>query len=642
MGDLNVRLVQSKQDQQSFSSGLLQNLKSLEYMLEKGWFETEQMHIGAEQELCLVDEQLKPAMKGPELLPTLDHPGFTAELARFNLELNLSPQPFKNGCFTDMQQELEEGLALLDKTLLPHQLHYLITGVLPTLRKSDLSKDSVTPFERYYALLEAIKHAKGDDQELHIKGYEELNIRHDTAMLEACNTSFQVHLQVTPDNFVNKYNLAQLIAGPVTALAANSPTLFGRRLWHETRIALFQQSIDTRITSDHLRDKSPRVMFGTHWIKSSVLDLYKEDIVRFRPMLMTDPDDCWDSIANGITPKLRALSIHNSTVYRWNRACYGVSPSGKPHLRIENRVFPAGPSVGDEMANAAFWLGLMNGLDEHLPNFTEKMDFAEVKSNFYHCAQTGLNTKVRWFGEGKMSVTELIRKELLPIAREGLEKNQVNPKDIDRLLDIVAERNESGKTGSFWALRSHANICKRSTKEEARLAIANAMLKNQLTGKPVHQWDLANSKDIAQWNPGTLLVEEFMTTDLFTVREEDIVALVADMMDWQRIRFTPVEDDQGVLVGLVSMRQITRHLNKNRSESPDTSTAGDLMIKKPVTIKPENTIFDAMNLMRAHSVGCLPVVNNDKLVGIITEGNFLQITGTLLRVINQRGLHDKE
>ena len=636
MGDLNVRLIETAQQQNDFTHHLLRDLQAMQIMLDEGWFETEQMHIGAEQEICLVDPQCKPAPHAIAVLDRINSENYTTELAKFNVEVNLSPQPFKASCFSDMAAQLEAELSALDEALKGTQMEYLITGILPTLRKFDMGHDKITPLDRYYALMKAISKARGADQEIHIKGYDELNIRHDSAMLESCNTSFQVHLQVRPDEFVQKYNLAQLVAAPVMAISANSPMLFGKRLWHETRIALFQQSIDTRLASTHLRDRSPRVMFGNDWIRNSVLDLYKEDIARFKPMLMTTADDSLETLKQGITPKLRALMIHNSTVYRWNRACFGISPSGKPHLRIENRLLPAGPTTQDEMANAAFWLGLMNGMETHYPDFTSQMDFADVKSNFYNCAQTSLNAKIRWFADKKESVTKIIANELLPIAREGLEKNKVDAQDIDRYLGIIEARNEACQNGAAWMLRSYSHMTKDSSNEERVMAIASSLVRNQKSDQPVHEWPLAGLPERLNWHPSTMLVEEFMTKDLFTVQPQNILRLVADIMDWRHLRFIPVEDDQGKLIGLMSRRLITRHLVKNPEPDSTKTLVKDLMIENPITISPESTIFEAMNLMREHRIGCLPVVKKERLVGIVTEGNFLNITATLVKIINQK------
>ena len=209
----------------------------------------------------------------------------------------------------------------------------ILTGILPTLRKFHLDLDNLTPKKRYRALMESINtQLIGSAYELRLTGIDELLLQHDSPMLEACNTSFQVHLQVSPNDFVKMYNIAQTLAGPTMAIAANSPIVFGRRLWHESRIAMFQQALDTRTTHDHMRERSPRVNFSNDWLQDSLLEIYREDIARFRVLISGDvQEDAIAMINKGEVPKLRALQVHNSTVYRWNRPCYGISSDGKPH-----------------------------------------------------------------------------------------------------------------------------------------------------------------------------------------------------------------------------------------------------------------------------------------------------------------------
>ncbi|OEK03202.1 CBS domain-containing protein [Roseivirga sp. 4D4] len=638
MGDLNVKVIKTQKQLNDFTRCLLRDVHLMEQMIEKDWFETGQMHIGAEQEFCLIGKHYKPITKASEVLQKLDHPSFTTELGQFNIEANLAPQPFKGDCFAKLEGELNSLLNRLDPVCQELDIDYLLTGILPTLRKFDLAIENITPLDRYYALAEAIKKMRGKDFELHLKGYDELNLKFDSVMLEACNTSFQVHLQVRPDEFVDQYNIAQLLAGPTVAVGSNSPMLFGKRLWHETRIALFQKSVDTRITNEHIRDRSPRVMFGNSWLKNSVLDLFKEDISRFRVMLMTGQEDASQTdFEQGITPKLKALSIHNSTVYRWNRPCYGISPNGKPHLRIENRVLPSGPTVLDEMANTAFWLGAMNGFKDHFQNIPDLIEFDQVKSNFYGAATQGMNAKVRWLNGQRLSMNELILKELLPIAKEGLIKNKVNTADIDKYLDVIKERVEANQNGTNWILKSYSHLAKDATKEEILLSITSSMHKNQQANQPVHKWPLADLSHLVGLDPATILVEEFMTTDLFTVQQEDILELVADMMDWQNVRFTPVENDKGRLIGLISARMMLRHFRKKDDPVSGQKMVKDIMIKDPITIDPGKTVHDAMALMKANSVGCLPVVKNQKLIGIVTEGDFLNLTSTILKIVKGAG-----
>ena len=637
MGALGVRVAASRDELNQFTHHLLKDLQALEKMLEMGWFETDPIRIGAEQEICLIDREGKPSPCNIAVLKRLKHPRFTTELARFNLEANLEPEIFTGHCFSQMEGKLKDLLGQLSACLTDMEADAVLTGILPTIGKFDLDKGNLTPIDRYYALIDAVNKSRGDSYELRIEGTDELNLRQASALIEACNTSFQVHLQVRPEQFVQQYNYAQAVAAPVLAVSVNSPMLFGKRLWHETRIALFQQSIDTRITGDHLRDTVPRVTFGTDWVRNSILDLYRQDAIRFKSLLIGDPEpDVFEQLAAGQTPKLTALNIHNSTVYRWMRPCYGVSPNGKPHLRIENRLFASGPTVVDEIANSAFWIGLMTGMSEVYPDITKVMDFGDARSNFTKAARAGLGSKFNWVNDQTVADTELIEKELLPIARQGLQQVGIATEDIDRYLGIIGERNQTGRTGARWIVESYSRLVKQTSREEATSALMASMRRQQQQGIPGHEWELANLA--ADWSPSALLVEEFMTTDLFTIEATDLPELAANICDWQKLRFLPVEDEHGKLNGLMTAGQLLRHFSRqNLDQYRQTRPIRDLMDPKPVTIAPDDTITEAINRMRRHKVGCLPVVAADgKLVGIITDYNFLSITTNLLKRFEAR------
>ncbi len=639
MGAKGVQVAKTRKDVNAFTKSLLKDVQALEYMLKNDWFECDEICIGAEQEVCLINENKKPAPISVPLLDALNISQFTTELAQFNVEANLSPVPFTGNCFRQFEDEMDSLLGKLVEIADDFDVNPVLTGILPTIRKSDLEIENLTPMDRYRALIEAITRSRGKEYELKIEGLDELNLKHTSALLEACNTSFQVHLQVKPDEFVSKYNIAQAIAGPVLAISTNSPMLFGKRLWYETRIALFQQSVDTRITGEHLRESSPRVAFGNTWLHDSILNLYKEDIIRHRPLLVTDvPDDVMKQVEEGKTPKLWALNVHNSTVYRWNRPCYGISNSGKPHLRIENRIFPAGPSIIDEVANAAFWIGLMNGFEDAYSDITKVMDFDDAKANFHKACRAGVEAKFVWTNNKKISDTDLIEKELLPIAENGLKKANVDSGDIDRYLGVIVERTKSAKTGSRWILESYSKLIKQTTKDEATTAIVASMHKNQVSKRPVHEWDLAILEDIDEWKPSSLLVEEFMSTDISSANKDDIPEFCADLMEWQQLRYMPVEDNKGELVGLITSHNLLDHFNDmyKSNTRKDNITLKDLMIREPYTVKPEDEIIAAMELMRKEKIGCLPVVSNKKLVGLITEENFINITASLLKRIQAK------
>ncbi|RME97681.1 MAG: CBS domain-containing protein, partial [Bacteroidetes bacterium] len=458
-----------------------------------------------------------------------------------------------------------------------------------------------------------------------------------------CNTSFQVHLQVTPSTFVPYYNIAQTLAAPVMAIAANSPIVFGKRLWHESRIALFQQALDVRTTHYHLRERSPRVSFGTGWLNKSLLEIYEEDIARFRVLLSTDLDhDSMEMIRNGKVPKLKALQVHNSTVYRWNRPCYGISNNGMPHLRIENRVLPAGPTIVDEIANAAFWVGAMTGMYLHYQDIREQISWEDVRDNFGKAAKFSIDTNFTWFGDRKINACELVLKELLPIAREGLKHRKVHQDDIDKYLGIIEARAKAHMNGARWQLRAFTKLKKEVSRDEAVSVLTACILKQQDEGKPVHTWTMPTLEDLKEYRADSLLVEEFMETDLFTVQEDDLIDMVSHIMDWRRIRHMPVENTKGQLIGILSSRNIMRYYRDQRVDAmgQPLTTVSQIMVRKPITIHPKATISEAMKKMRQHQIGCLPVVADDELIGIITEMDFVRISARLIERLDARQLPD--
>jgi len=639
MGEQRVSKVTDQKQMQKFVKSLLKDVQALEYMIDNDWFDTGITRIGAEQEMALVHKDTyKPNSVAMEVLDKMqDHDWVETELAKFNLETNLTPRELTKACFSQLHKESATKLDEIQKVLDTLDTNIVLTGILPTLRKFDLDMENLTPKKRYKALMEAINEQLiGSAYELRLTGIDELLVKHDSPLLEACNTSFQIHLQVDPDDFVHIYNIAQAVTAPVMAIAANSPIVFGRRLWHESRIALFQQSLDTRTTHDHMRERSPRVSFGKDWLQNSIMEIYKEDISRFRVLISSDvTEDSLEMIKNGDVPKLRSLQVHNSTVYRWNRPCYGISDNGKPHLRIENRVIPAGPTVLDEVANACFWLGLTVGMADEIKDIRKLMSFEDARDNFGKAARFGIDSKFTWFNDRKVTCVDLIINELLPIARKGLKKRKVAQKDIDLYLGIIQERAESHMNGARWQLRSYTELIKRSTRDEALTVLTAAMIKNQQSGIPVHKWEMPDLKDLVNYKPSQLKVSEFMETDLFTVQKSDIIELVAEMMDWQKIRYAPVEDIKGNLVGLVSRRLILRSLIKNK-RSNKTNTVENVMLKDPITIDHNDTILNAMKIMKENDIGCLPVINNGELAGVITEVDFLRISGRLIQRLEEK------
>ncbi len=637
MGVQNVHAPLGGDDMHSFVRQLLSDVRAFEYMLENNWFEDDTIRIGAEQEMFIVDQRTyKPVPIAMEALQLMkEYPWVETELAKFNLEINSTPRLFQGHCFRELEQETLEWLDIIRKNVRKLGAEVVLTGILPTLRKFDLELHNLTPKPRYRALIDAINSQQiGNAYELRLIGIDELLVKHDSPLIEACNTSFQVHLQVRPQDFVKLYNIAQGLTAPLMAIAANSPIVFGKRLWHESRIALFQQALDTRSTHNHMRERSPRVSFGNGWLEHSIMEIYREDIARFRVLLGGDSgEDAWSMIREGKVPKLRALQIHNGTVYRWNRPCYGISENGKPHLRIENRVLPSGPTVIDEMANAALWLGAMVGMSLTIDDITQHFSWEDARDNLTKAAKMGIDSTFTWFGDQKIGACELILREILPLARKGLENQQIAAEDIDRYLGVIEERAKKHMNGARWQLRAYSKLVKEVGKDEALSALTASIHKNQSRETPIHEWPMPSADDLDEYMPGSLLVEEFMETDLFTVHKDDIIELVAQLMDWRNIRYMPVEDKKGNLCGLVTSQHLIRHFIENpRFAKKHAATVEDIMIPfdQVITISPDATIGEAARLMRKNNIGCLAVVKETELIGMITETEFLRVSNRLI------------
>src|SRR6185503_4513768 len=396
MGDHNVEQIVDQKKAQAFMKALLEDLRALAFMLEDGRVESDVTRIGAEQERFLIDRYLRPAPVSLEVLQQANDERLTTEIARFNLEANLTPLKLENNCFSRMQSELEELIDLARKAAATQDAAVLLSGILPTLQKSDLTLDNLTPVARYHELDRGVIGMRGGPLSIHIKGLDELQLTHDNIMMESCNTSFQVHFQSNAKEFANHYNVAQAITAPVLAVAVNSPLLFGQRLWQETRVALFQHSTDERSRPQLARNQPTRVSFGECWLQHSVIELFHDQITRFRPITIVPPDENpFAVLARGETPSLSALRMHNGTVWRWNRACYGVH-DGVPHLRIENRALPSGPTIVDEIANAAFFAGLMVAVPQAYGEIATRMAFDDAKLNFFRAARHGLDAHFQW------------------------------------------------------------------------------------------------------------------------------------------------------------------------------------------------------------------------------------------------------
>lgn len=618
MGYQMAKSANEREVRTHFIRHLLNDVKSLEVMLERGMIESGIHRIGAEQEFCLISKNWRPNKNSEQLLATIDDPHFTTELARFNMEINLDPVDLNGSCFSLLESQLRDLLLKARNAAENEDTHVLLTGILPTISKSEMAFDYMTPLPRYWALNEMVKGIRGTDFHLHIKGVDELSVKHDSVLMEACNTSFQMHLQVDPEDFVKSYNWSQAIAGPVLGVCANSPLLLGRELWSETRIALFQQSIDTRTSTYALKDQNSRVSFGESWETGTAADIFKNDIAQHKVLLARIQEtDSLEELEKGNIPKLSALNLHNGTIYRWNRPCYGVG-NGKPHLRIENRYIPAGPTIIDQMANFAFWVGLMLGRSDAYSDLTSSMDFRDIKSNFIKAARTGKESVLRW-RERQVSVRDLVTRELLPIAHQGLSKAKIDKKTINKLLEIV-EHRAVGQTGAQWSISSYRKLKKSMKQDDALLALTKTMYENQLKDIPVHEWE--KCPDYPDTHEHATQIGHIMSTRLFTVYEDDLAEMATQIMKWKNIHHVPVENKSGEICGLLTWTHMERYQEKTNKKG-DLSV-GDIMAKDIFLGYPEMPIKEAIDLMKQNEIGCLPVVHNQHLVGIVTIKDLLK------------------
>lgn len=614
-----------------FTGQLLTDLAALQALIDRGGVESGKRRVGAEQEVFLVDRDWRPSPVAMEVLEAIEDDHFTTELALFNLEFNLDPLPLEGDALARLEADIDACLQKLRRVVQEHGAEVVLIGILPTLTAEHLSLRYMTPKPRYSALNEAVRALRGEDFHIRIKGRDELVVRHDNLMLEAFNTSFQVHYQVGADEFASKYNVAQLVAAPVLAAATNSPILLGRQLWSETRVALFQQAIDARPLAAGHRQGQPRVSFGSHWLESCATEIFRDDIARFRVLLgENEAEDAMALVEAGRAPQLHALRQHNGTVYRWNRPCYGVA-DGVAHLRIENRVLPAGPTVIDEVANAAFWLGLMEAGDDEFSDIPSRLPFEAARSNLLAAARGGLASEVHWLDSRRVAMRQLILDELLPAAHRGLEALGISSDDRRRYLKVIEERVASGQTGSRWLCDFADSLASDGGPPGSLAPLVAGVHRRQVDGAPCHTWGGRRTRSPLPRRGEYTRVRDVMSTDLITIGPDEPVELAASIMRWRRIRHIPVEDHGHRLLGLVSERSLLRQVATPPRPGVASPLIRDVMSGEPVTVSPETAIVDAIALMRAHRVSCLPVVDVDDLpVGILSERDIVAVAAPLL------------
>jgi hypothetical protein len=465
------------------------SLDVFETMLAQSSFDFDRPLTGMEIECNLVDAGYQPAMSNREVLAAIADPAFQTELGAYNIEFNVPPRPLPGRSGFELEREVRASLNAAEKKANADGAHIVMIGILPTLMPEHLAAGWMSESTRYQALNDSIFTARGEDIMIDISGPERLSLQSASIAPESACTSMQLHLQVSPAEFAQNWNAAQVLAGPQLALGANSPYFFGHELWSETRIELFAQATDTRPEELKTQGVRPRVWFGERWI-NSIFDLFEENVRYFPSLLpeMSDEDPVAE-LAAGRTPNLSELRLHNGTVYRWNRPVYDVV-DGRPHLRVENRVLPAGPTVADMLANSAFYYGAIKTLSEEDRPVWSSLSFAAAERNFLAAARGGMDCRMYWPGLGEVTPDELVLRELLPLAYEGLDRWGVAPDVRDRFLGIIEGRAKTGRNGAVWQVATVRALQERGLARPRALAeMLHLYCDRMHSNEPVHTWD---------------------------------------------------------------------------------------------------------------------------------------------------------
>ncbi|BBC97300.1 glutamate--cysteine ligase [Streptomyces griseofuscus] len=481
-------------DRQRYREKLQKCLTGLERLLVEKRFDRPRNLMGVEIELNLAGPDGMPKMLNGQVLERIASRDFQTELAMFNLEVNIAPHRLGGRVFDRLAEELRTSLAYADRKAGEVDAGIVMTGILPTLGRDDLVSSNLSEVDRYTLLNDQIVAARGEDFRLDIEGVEHLVCTAKSIVPEAACTSVQLHLQVTPGRFADVWNAAQAASAAQIAVGANSPFLFGRELWRESRPPLFLQSTDTRPPELQAQGVRPRTWFGERWV-SSAYELFEENLRYFPALLpICDDEEPLEVIAAGGTPKLAEMVLHNGTIYRWNRPVYGIA-DGVPHLRVENRVLPAGPTITDVIANAAFYYGLVRALAEESRPVWTRLPFDAAEANFDAACRYGIDARFVWprhgryGGTGEVDAVTLVRDELLPLASAGLDAWGVEAADRDLYLGVIEERCRRRVNGASWQAATFHRALEGGLSREAALAATTRRYAELMhVGEPVHMW----------------------------------------------------------------------------------------------------------------------------------------------------------
>lgn len=465
-----------QEDFEAFHRRLGRETRLLGELIEKKAFSRRPPVAGFEIEAWLLHRDLTPAPLNREYLERLNNPLASAELAKFNVELNNTPTPLAGKAFSRLDRDLGAIWKCASAAAEAMDTYLVMIGILPTVEQSLLNMDNMSELNRYRALNEQILRQRGKPIHLDIQGRQHLKLDHHNVMLESAATSFQIHMQVPLEAAHHYYNASLIASAPVVAVSANSPYLFGLDLWDETRIPLFEQAVETGGFNGAAHGPLRRVSFGSDYARKSIFECFKENLDHF-PVILPIRFD---------TPaeQFQHLRLHNGTIWRWNRPLIGFDDDGTPHIRIEHRTPPAGPSIADSIANAAFYYGLTQNLCEQMQHSGALIPFAQAKDNFYLAARHGLNAHITWRDGEKFRLSSLLVSDLLPRAVLGLKSLHIAPGDINDYLDIIRQRIDSGQNGCAWQRAFPGNGASRMK------AMTRAYIENQRRGDPVGEWTI--------------------------------------------------------------------------------------------------------------------------------------------------------
>ena len=487
-------------DHARFKQRLQQGLAALKTVLARPGFGQGPRSLGTEVELFLVDAQARPLAVSQEVVHAAHNPLITPEMGSFDIELSTPPVALAGRPFEALGRAIRQTMGEIRRRAAARGARIVPISILPTFRRQDFHPRAITDLPRYRALAAGLSRLRQAPFHICIDGDEPLELMSNDPAMEGANTAFQVHLRLAPDEFARLFNAALLLTAPALAAAGNSPTFLGHRLWHETRVALFKQAGDDRPPGNEENWRRPaRISFGNGWVRDGAAELFSESVALYEPLLpvCTPDEDNQDDVAcaeAGGVPKLNELRLHHGTVWTWNRPVYDTADGG--HLRVELRALPAGPTVDDMLANAAFLVGGILGVDPDVADLLPSLPFALAERNFYRAAQHGLAAQLVWprgVGAAPESVSaRALMLSLLPHAERGLLAGGVEGDEVSRLLGIIEARVSSGITGSVWQLRTLAALeGAGATRHEALREMLERYIAQVDSGQPVHAWPIA-------------------------------------------------------------------------------------------------------------------------------------------------------